>query len=228
MNQQAHEPTSRHPFTQGQLFAGAYVASTLACLAVFPFVPATGRKAVFLFVATITFLPIASGRRRTDQQHRRAWIVLLLGLAAIYVSTALSLLWRGSPVVSHAFDVAGHLLLLSAALTLVLNHGRNNLGVLIDTAVTALAAGGVLWTLLLRPNLPPRSTDWLARLGLLVIILSLLATLGAVIQLDRIRPTSALAEVISAAVFALGGNIVRAIAPEPSGALCAVLLLFVV
>src|SRR4029078_6780139 len=99
------------------------------------------------------------------------------------------------------------LLLLTAAMTLVLDHGRNNLGVVIDTAIAALAAGGGLWTLVLRPRLPTNSTQGIGKLGLLVIILSLLGTLGAVIQLDRIRPTSALIELLAAALFAPGGHV---------------------
>jgi len=132
----------------------------------------------------------------------------------IYASTARSLIAGGWPTVAgQVFNVAGYLLLLSAAMALVLDHGRNNLGVVIDTAIAALAAGGVLWALVLRPHLQANSHG-LAKLGLLVIILSLLATLGAVIQMDRIRPTSALAELIAAVLLALGGNVQIAIAPH--------------
>ena len=198
---------------QDRVVRGAYVVGVLVALALYPLLPSGGRRTALLVVATATFLAVVVGMLRTVRAHRLAWVLILSGLASVFVSRALySVGPPGSP--ARALDVAGYLLLLSAAMALVLGHGRNNLGVVIDTAIAALAAGGVLWTLVLRPNLPASSTEGLGRLGLLIIILSLLATLGAVIQLDRIRPASALAELIAAVLFALGGNVELAIAPR--------------
>jgi diguanylate cyclase len=192
---------------------GAYILSALAAFALYPVLPSIGRKAALLIIAAATFLAVVVGLRRAAHLHRLSRILILAGLASVFVSTAL--FPDGPPgALVRIIDVAGYLLLLSAAMVLVFGHGRNNLGVVIDTAIAALAAGGVLWTLVLRPHLPASSTQGLARLGLLIIILSLLATLGAVVQLDRIGPTSALAQLIAAVLFALGGNVALAIDPQ--------------
>ena len=56
-------------------------------------------------------------------------------------------------------DAAGYLLLLAATLALVLQQRRKNLGRIIDTSIAALALGGVLWDLVLSPNLVPAVSD---------------------------------------------------------------------
>jgi len=195
----------------------AFIVGGLLAFAAYSFLSTGGRQAVLLAIAATTILAVAVGMRRTAPSHRLAWILLLGGQVSLLVSNGLTFASGGelrAPV--RVLDVAGYLLLLTAAMTLVLNHGRNNLGVVIDTAIAALAAGGVLWTLVLRPSLPTNSTQGIGKLGLLVIILSLLGTLGAVIQLDRIRPTSALIELIAAVLFALAGNVQFAIDPDPA------------
>jgi diguanylate cyclase (GGDEF)-like protein len=198
-----------------QILRGAYVVGALAALVAYPLLSVGGRQAALVIAAAVTIIPVASALRRTASGHRLGWLLLLAGQASLLVSTTLTFASGGllrAPV--RVLGVAGYLLLLAAAMTLVLNHGRNNLGVVIDTAIAALAAGGVLWTLVFRPHLPAGSTHGVGRLGLLLIILCLLATLGAVIQLDRIRPGSALAELIGAVLFALGGNVQFAIEPD--------------
>jgi diguanylate cyclase (GGDEF)-like protein len=199
-----------------RVLRGAYVIGVLAALVAYPLLSVHGRQAALLLVAAVTIAPVASGMRRTAPEHRFGWVLLLAGQTCLFVSITLTFASGGllrAPV--RVLDVAGYVLLLAAAMTLVLNHGRNNFGVVIDTAIAALAAGGVLWTLVFRPYLPD-STQGFGKLGLLVIILSLLATLGAVIQLDRIRPASALAALTAAVLFALGGNIQFAIEPDPT------------
>jgi diguanylate cyclase (GGDEF)-like protein len=193
---------------------GAYVVVVLGALVSYPFLSAAGRHAALLLVAAVTIVPVAVGMRRTAPEHRLGWVLLLAGQGSLLVSTALTL---GSGdvlrVPVRVLDVIGYFLLLAAAMTLVLHHGRNNLGIVIDTAISALAAGGVLWTLVFRPHLPA-STQGFGKLGLLLIMLSLLATLAAVIQLERIRPTSALAQLTAAVLFALGGNVQFALQPD--------------
>jgi diguanylate cyclase len=136
----------------------AYVIGAIVAFVIYPAVPTLGRQAVLLLMATATYPAVAVGMRRTDRARRGAWIFLLAGMALIYASTALRLFSGGWPTLpAEISDVTGYVVLMCAALALVLDHGRNNLGVVIDTAITALAIGGVLWTLVLRRQ-PPALT----------------------------------------------------------------------
>jgi diguanylate cyclase (GGDEF)-like protein len=202
----------RIPLTRDILIRGGYVATTVVILALYPALPEAARLTVTLAAASASFLATAVGIRRTERHHHRIWILLVAALASITISTILSLIPQDAlSVASELLDMAGYLLLLTAAMTLVLQRGRNNLGSVIDTVIAALAAGGVLWSILLRPHLPSSEREGLERLTLLIIILAILATVGALTQLVLIQPATAVGVLIAGGVLALAGNIVLAV-----------------
>ncbi|NUT34122.1 MAG: GGDEF domain-containing protein [Hamadaea sp.] len=87
-------------------------------------------------------------------------------------------------------DTTASLLLLLAAVSLVVKRGRNDYSGLIDASLAALALGGLLWVVVLRPRFGLLGTDPVREVTLAVTVLLLSGALGALVRLvetDRRR-----------------------------------------
>ena len=157
------------------------------------------------------------GLLRISPGERRPWWFFLAGLAAVNVGDVVGLLAGDvAPAGSSALYAAGNALFLGGALALVVRQGRNNLGSIIDTAIVALALGGLLWNLVLEPNLGGFSDSGVAKVNLFVAVLALCGILGALARLVQVEvePVRALWLLNGATAFALAGYILGAMAPD--------------
>ena len=93
-------------------------------------------------------------------------------------------------MVRNLLDIPGNVLVLAAAFGLVM-QGRNNLGGIIDSTIVALAIGGVLWDVVLVPNLVPEYQASSSKVALCVAVFSLCGVLGVLAQLVIQHPVPA-------------------------------------
>jgi diguanylate cyclase len=195
----------------------AYLVASIVLIAVYPLLPKWGRDAdgwLVLFGA-IPFVLV--GLQRISPGERRPWWLLVAGLAAVGVGSVIALLAGDvAPAGSSAFYAAGMALFLGAALALIVRRGRNHLGSIIDTAIVALALGGLLWSVGLEPHMGAFYDSGVAETNLYVAVLALCGLLGALARLAQVEaePVPALRLLIAAFVLALAGYILATLAPH--------------
>jgi diguanylate cyclase (GGDEF)-like protein len=211
--------TGRLPTATGRGARPAYLIGALILIAMYPLLSATWRHIDFLILSASTMPAVAVGLRALPPTRRRPWQVLLVALIVINLGAAVRLLPGDAAfTVSNILDAVGNALVLVAALTQVLRHGRGirgSLGGIIDTTIVALALGGLLWDVVLWPNLVDPYDQRVQQVNLFVVIFALCGVLGALARLVQItaRPRVALWLLLAALGFALAGNIVYAIGP---------------
>ncbi len=182
----ASETTNRNRYIRR-----AYFGISLLLIALYPFLPAAGRETDFILVSLGAILAVVVGLRRVSPRHRRPWAFLLAGLVVLNISDDTSLL-PGGPAVTDTtlLDAAAYVLLLAAAIALVRQQRPKNLGTIIDTLIAALALGGVLWELVLSPNLAAEYQQNPLKLGVCVIVLALAGIIGTLAQVDTERASA--------------------------------------
>ena len=195
---------------------GGYLVASLLLIAVYPLLPTAGRDTVVLLASLGAIPAVVVGLRRISPGRRRPWVLLLVALAVISAAHLAEPLSSGpAGSVSRLLDAAGSLLGLAAALALVTQQGWSNLGRVIDTSVAALALSGLLWDVVLYPNL---STDYragVAKVALLLGVFALSGVLGALAQLVITRPVAALWPLTTAVALALMADIIVAVTVDP-------------
>lgn len=191
---------------------GGYLVTSLILIALYPLVPNAGRNTVFLIAALGAVAAVLAGLRWINPGHRRFWLLLLAALVVIDVANVESLSSHGTAVsVNGPIDAVGNVLVLAAALVLVTQQARDNLGSIIDASIAALAVGGVLWDLALRPNLVPDYQPGPDKLALCVLVFAMCGVLGALGQIVSQHPVAALFPLMVAFALAFVGNIVVAV-----------------
>jgi diguanylate cyclase (GGDEF)-like protein len=195
---------------------GGYLTAALLLIALYPFLPELGRDIVLL-VASLGAIPgVLVARHRAGPGGRRPWELVLAALA--FVSAAnLFALFPGESAASlgRVVDAIGNVFVLAAALVVVMRQGRDRLGSVIDTTIAALAVGGVLWEVLLAPNLIPEYRTGPTKMALCVVVFALCGVLGALAQLVIMRPVAALRLLITALVLALFAYTIPATMTNP-------------
>jgi diguanylate cyclase len=194
---------------------GAYLVASTILILVYPWLPSAGRNGVFLLVSLSAIPAVLVGLRRISPGHRRTWVLLLAALAVINIANLLRLLPGVGVPVDNLLDAAGNVLVLAAALALITEQAHNGLGRIIDTTIAAFALGGVLWDVVLSPNLLPAYQDGAPKAALCIVIFALSGVLGALGQLVIQRPNPALRPLIVALSLGLVGNIVVAVTANP-------------
>jgi diguanylate cyclase (GGDEF)-like protein len=194
---------------------GAYLAASIILIAAYPWLPSAGRYCVFLVASLITIPAALVGLRRIRPGHRRTWVLLLAALVIINIANLIRRIPGVGVPVDSLLDAAGNLLVLAAALALITEQARNGLGKIIDTTIAAFALGGVLWDVVLSPNLRPAYQSDATKVALCIVIFALSGVLGALAQLVMQRPATALRPLIAALLLALVGNIVLAVTTNP-------------
>jgi diguanylate cyclase (GGDEF)-like protein len=195
----------------------AYLAVSAVLVALYPFLPATGRDAVLLLASWTATACVFLGLRRVSRRHRRFWRLLLAALVVLNIADASAVVLPSVAVTDTTLaDAAGYLLLLAATLALVLKCKRKNLGRIVDTSIAALALSGVLWDLVLSPNLVPAYRVDPAKLAMCIGVFALCGVVGALAQLDIQAPAATpLRPLIAAITLAVAGNMLVAIMSEP-------------
>ncbi len=194
---------------------GGYLVTSLILVALYPLLPTAGRNTVFLLASFGALAAVVAALSWINPGHRRFWLLLLAALVATDIANVISLSARGTAVsVNGPADAVGNVLFLAAALVLVLQQGRDNLGSIVDTSIGALALAGVLWDLILRPNLLADYQAGSAKLALCVLVFALCGVLGALGQLVIQRPVAALGPLIAAIALGLTGTLIVAVTTD--------------
>ena len=195
-----------------------YLLVSLVLVALYPFLPAMGRDAVFLLASWTASVCVFLGLRRVSPRHRRVWTLLLAALVVLNIADASAVFLPSDVAVTDTSlpDAAGYLLLLASTMALVLQQRRKNLGRIVDTSIAALALGGVLWDLALSPNLVPEYRMGPTKLATCIVVFALCGIVGALAQLDIQAPAAtALRPQIAAVTLVLAGNMVVATTTDP-------------
>ena len=212
------QPTSSIRSNRSRKIRRIYLLVSVVLIALYPFLPPPGRDTVFLVASWTATAGVLVGLRRVGPGKRRVWVLLLAALVVLNIADASAVVLPGDLVVTDTSlpDAAGYLLLLAATLALVMQQRRRNHGSIIDTSIAALALGGVLWDLVLSPNLVAQYQEGSAKLAICVVVFALCGVVGALAQLDIQRPAAtALRPLIAAVTLALAGNMVVAMTIEP-------------
>jgi diguanylate cyclase (GGDEF)-like protein len=114
---------------------------------------------------------------------------------------------------SGIIDALGNVVVLVAALTLVVRCGRGDFGGVIDTAIVALAVGGLIWDFILLPSEQALHSPVASEVNLFIVVFALAGVLGALIRVAHTRAgrSRALWILLAALVLAMAGNIVQAV-----------------
>lgn len=194
----------------------AYLIGALILIALYPLLPTTGRDIAFIVVAISMIPAVVVGLRAIPRSLQRPWQILLVALILINLGIVIRLLPGDVTFTSSTLlDAAGNALVLVAALTQVLRHGSASLDGIIDTTIVALALGGLLWDVVLSPNLEDPYHLRAQQVNLFIVVFALCGVLGALARLLQItgRRVPALWLLLAALGLGLVGNIVYAIAP---------------
>ncbi|WP_433789969.1 diguanylate cyclase domain-containing protein [Actinoplanes sp. CA-252034] len=164
-----------------------FLAVAAACTVAMPLTPGAGRHWIFLLIAVLDAAAVTHLVSRVPRADRTPIVQLGLGVAWLVVNSLLAV-FGGSRLVVLADVVLAisNLHLLAAATTLVLRRGRNDVGGLIDAAVTGTVIAALTWTLLLQPRLDTAGIPLLQQVNLLASVLLLSGVLGALIRVVRI------------------------------------------
>jgi diguanylate cyclase (GGDEF)-like protein len=178
----------------------------------YPFSPSWAQQAIKLAASLATIPAVAVGAGHISRNRRAPWILLLAALTLINLANILGLFSGASATRgSELLEAAGDFVVLIAALELIRQQGHANLGSIIDTSIATLAVGGLLWALVLEPNLTPSSQRPAARLALFVGVFALSGVLGALLQMINQRPVRALWPLVVALALALVGDVILAV-----------------
>ena len=197
---------------------GLYLLASLFLLAIYPVLSPAARKYDYLVVSLGVVPAVVVGLRRISPSQRLPWWLLLIAVI-IFDFGIFALLFEGdlARMSYELFDTVGNALTLAAAVALVVRQRRNDLGSIIDTTIVGLAVGGLLWGLVLAPNLVSGFGAGMAQVNLFVAVFALSGVLGALGRLLQVsgRLVSALWWLVAALVFSLAGYILLAVSSDP-------------
>jgi diguanylate cyclase (GGDEF)-like protein len=201
-----------------------YALISLILIAGYPALPTLGRTVDFLLVSCGAIAPAAWVVWRRPPGHRRPWwyllaalIVLNLGNLAWYWYVDVKHLPTADGTVSDLLVSVGHVLLLLSAMSIVFRRGRNDVGGMIDGVIVSVAAGGLLWDVVILPHMDATNETAGARLSMFVDVMILTAILGALLRLLLTAKESihALWLLILTLAFSMTGNVIVALLLDP-------------
>jgi diguanylate cyclase (GGDEF)-like protein len=201
----------------GRRIAAGFAVAFAVCMVVYPALPAGTQPFAYFLINLSAAVPCALGVRWTPRGYRGPGIVLLAAILVLTVGNALAAIdglhgpSRG-PLCRAALAI-GHVLCLLAALQMVRQRGRKDVGGIIDTTVVGIGLAGLLWTTALEPRLAAGGAGMSSQASLLVIILALAGILGALVRLEvlsrsfRREPLPALRLLMLALVNGMVSNV---------------------
>ena len=189
--------------------------------------PMEQRSIPFLLITLGTVPGVLVALRRTAKQGRRPWW-LMLGALTLYNIGNLIWIWlyevsgraTGDGSIAELFLTAGGALSLCAGITLVLQRGRRDMGGVIDSVITAVALGGVLWDAVLLPELTADHVPTGRQVALFVNVLVMSGTLGAMLRVSLVsaRWHTSIRFFTVGIAFTLAGNVAAALTASSSAA----------
>jgi diguanylate cyclase len=196
----------------------AYLLGSLIIIVAYPFLPAAARIVDYLIVSIGLIPALYLGQGRIPPGSRRPWSLLLIAMAVINLGILVELGGdRLAATVGGLVNAVGNLIVLAAALALIVRRGRDDLGGIIDTTIIALAAGGLLWDIVLLPHLIAMHSSLATRANLFVVVFAMSGVLGALLRLAQTagEPIPTLWLLMTSLLLAIGGTILLAENTDP-------------
>jgi diguanylate cyclase len=202
-----------------------YALVSLGLIAIYPALPTLGRTADFLVISLGSVVPAVLLVRARPRGHKWPWRLLVAALIMLNLDN-LAWYWyvdvkhlpTADGTISDLFGSIGHVFFLLATISIVIRRGRNDIGGLLDAAIVSMAAGGLLWDLLLLPQMDATRENAGARLSTFFDIMILTAILGTLLRLllTAKEVINALWLLILTLVLSMTGNIVVATTLDPT------------
>ena len=203
------------------LVTGALVASYLGW-------PYEQRTWPFLAVTLGAAFPaVVLALRRAPAQVRAPWWLMLAALV-LYNTGNLVWIWvttvdgqaTGDGGLADLFYTGGGILVLAAAVALVRQRGRGDVGGIIDSVIAAVALGGVLWDAVLLPAVTAQHVPVTRQLFLFATVTMIAGSLGAMLRISLVSSAgrSASVRLFTAGVaLTLIGYVASALAVDAAG-----------
>jgi diguanylate cyclase (GGDEF)-like protein len=176
-------------------------------------------------VVTLAAIPaVAIGLRRTPRGGRSPWWLVLAALTSFNLGNLLWIWlveWGGQATGDGSFaDVlftTADVLILVSAMIVVRRRGRRDAGGIIDSVITALAVGFLLWDAVLLPALSPAQSQAANQIPVFINILVMGGTVGALgrVALAGGRRSGAVWMLALGIVTALAGNLLAVLTTDP-------------
>ncbi len=202
-----------------------YALVSFGLIAIYPALPRLGRTADFLLISLGSVVPAVLVARARPRGHQWPWRLLVAALIMLNLDN-LAWYWyvdvkhlpTADGTVSDLFGSIGHVFFLLATISLVIRRGRNDIGGLLDAAIVSMAAGGLLWDILLLPQMDATRENAGARLSMFFDVMVLTAILGTLLRLllTAKEVINALWLLILTLVLSMTGNIVVAMTLDPT------------
>ncbi len=171
----------------------------------------------------MSFLAIPAvvvGLRRTKPGERQPLRVLL---AALVVANAANIFGLQSGAIARSttylLSACSVVLFLTAAIAMIVRQGSRSLTAIIDTAVFALALGGVLWIAFIAPHLAEPFHSGVPLLSAFISVFALSGIAGGAGRLVQLvgKPVSALWLLMAGLVLGLASFVVTAVGSSATG-----------
>jgi diguanylate cyclase (GGDEF)-like protein len=170
-----------------------YAAGSFVLVAGYLAVPTQWRGVPFL-LATLAAVPaVLIGARRSPADARLPWWLLLTGLVLFNTG---NLLWiyyvtgqgrsTGDGTLADLMFALASVAMLAGSMVVVVRRGRRDVGGVLDSAVTALAVGGLLWSVVLLPHLTSAGAPPGRQAAVFVQVLVMIGGLGAMLRVSLV------------------------------------------
>ncbi|GAB2626665.1 hypothetical protein Aab01nite_79440 [Paractinoplanes abujensis] len=202
------------------LVAGILVATYLVW-------PYDLRQWPFLAVTLGGVPAVVLALRRAPRGARTPWWLMLTSLALYNIG---NIVWiviattggriTGDGTAADLFYTGGGMLLLGASIAVVRHQGRGDVGGVLDSIITAVALGGVLWDAVLLPALTRQDVPASRQLSLFVGVIVIVGTLGAMLRVSLVSPAGRTASIrlfTAGVALTLAGNVAAALAVDADG-----------
>ncbi|MGK5682798.1 diguanylate cyclase domain-containing protein [Actinoplanes sp. URMC 104] len=202
-----------------------YAVATGLLVATYLAWPYELRQWPFLAVTLGAVLPaVVLALRRAPAGARAPWWLMLV---ALVLYNAGNVVWvvltttggraTGDGSVADLFFTVGGVVVLGAAIALVRHRGRGDAGGVIDSVITAVAIGGVLWDAVLLPALTARHVPDGRQASLFVVVLVITGTLGAMLRVSSSTRSAPVRLFTAGVALTLAGNVASSLTLDANG-----------
>jgi diguanylate cyclase (GGDEF)-like protein len=203
-----------------------YAVVTTALVATYLVWPYELRQWPFLAVTLGTVLPVVvHALRRAPAGARAPWWLMLVAMTLYNIG---NLIWiwlataggrsSGDGSVAEVFYSGGGLFLLAGAVALVRLRGRGDVGGIIDSVITAVACGGVLWDALLWPAMTAQHQTPGRQASMFAGVMMISGTLGAMLRISLAGGRSRSVWLFTAGIgLTLAGDVASVLAVDSAG-----------
>ncbi|MEU4626335.1 GGDEF domain-containing protein [Actinoplanes sp. NPDC023801] len=168
-----------------------FAAWSAGLVVLFLVCPTEWRGLPFMLLTLSAVPAVWSGARRSPAGTRSPWWLLLAMLGFFNVG---NMVWLWDVEVRHhatgdggladLFFTVANVCSLAGALTVVVRRGRRDVGGVIDSAVAALAFGGLLWDAAVLPHLTATGTSLGRQVALFFSVFVMCGTMGALARVS--------------------------------------------